>query len=504
MLFNSSEFIYIFLPVVVLIFILLHFFKLYYLSLIWLIFASIFFYSYWNRDYLILLLFSIIFNYTLGYLIQKKIELKKQSKIFLISGIIINLGFLVYFKYTHFFVDNINRITVLELDFTKQALPLAISFFTFQQIAYLVDIYQAKLKGDNFLEYCLFVTFFPQLIAGPIVHYSEMLPQFHRKQSYQIDYLSIGLTVFVIGLFKKVILADTIAIDANSVFNAVDNGQQITFLEAWTGALAYTFQLYFDFSGYSDMAIGIAKMFGISLPLNFNSPYKSLSITDFWRRWHMTLSRFLRDYLYIPLGGNRKGNFRRYINLMTTMLLGGLWHGAGWTFIIWGGLHGIYLVINNSWSYLLKVLGYKSFENQIIIIINWLLTFVSVVVAWVFFRSKTVGSASQIIVSMFALNDLSLNENLINNHGSPKFYILVLALLFITLFMPNTQEFMNSYAPALSNIKSQFSWQKFKAIHQFIFWQPSPYWATIMSGLFFAILTVISRSQNSEFLYFEF
>ncbi len=268
----------------------------------------------------------------------------------LVVGIAFNLGTLGYFKYFNFFVETANVVFNAGFNFDEIILPLAISFFTFQQITFLVDAYRGKACDYNFLHYALFVTFFPQLIAGPIVHHAEMMPQFLKRKTGGLSNASIavGGSIFLLGLFKKVVLADNVAAYATPVFAAASAGQELTLIESWGGVLAYTFQLYFDFSGYSDMAIGLARMFGIVLPLNFNSPYKAASIIDFWRRWHMTLSRFLRDYVYFPLGGSLRGRMKRHINLMITMLLGGLWHGAGWTFVVWGGLHGIYLMILNS------------------------------------------------------------------------------------------------------------------------------------------------------------
>ena len=291
----------------------------------WLVLASLFFYGWWNPAYLLLIIGSMLFNYYTGVQLSYR-----QNRLFLGIAIALNLALLGYFKYANFFVENISDLAGLGWNIEHIVLPLAISFFTFQQIAYLVDAYRRETSEYNFLHYALFVSFFPQLISGPIVHHKEMLPQFIRETARFIEYrhLAIGISVFILGLFKKVVVADSLAPYSIEAFNAVAAGEMLTFFEAWKGALAYTFQLYFDFSGYSDMAIGLAMLFGIRLPLNFDSPYKANSVIEFWQRWHITLSRFLRDYLYIPLGGNRKGQKRRYLNLMITMLLGGLWHGA--------------------------------------------------------------------------------------------------------------------------------------------------------------------------------
>jgi|SaaInlStandDraft_6_1057023.scaffolds.fasta_scaffold27026_2 alginate O-acetyltransferase complex protein AlgI len=331
MLFNSYIFIFLFLPIVLLGFHLIGKQGHHRVAIAWLVGVSLFFYGWWNPAYLGLMLVSILFNYGVGVSLGRTPR-KLSKKPVLIFGVVVNLALLGYFKYANFFVDSLNSITGTNIVLLQVILPLAISFFTFQQIAYLIDAWRGETKEYNFLHYCLFVTFFPQLIAGPIVHHKEMLPQFAKDVVYKLrsKHIAIGLTVFSIGLFKKVVLADGVSVYATPMFDAAEAGVLLTFFEAWGGALAYSFQLYFDFSGYSDMAIGLARMFGIRLPLNFNSPYKATSIIDFWRRWHITLSRFLRDYLYIPLGGSRcRGEPRRFINVMVTMVLGGLWHGAG-------------------------------------------------------------------------------------------------------------------------------------------------------------------------------
>ena len=297
----------------------------------------------------------MLFNYAIGRSLSKEWERNNVTKkILLILGISVNIALIGYFKYADFFIENFNYLLDTGVGLLHLALPLAISFFTFQQIAYLVDSYRGETKEYDFLNYANFVTFFPQLIAGPIVHHSEMMPQFATASNKVKRYSNIatGLFIFSIGLFKKVIIADTFAIWATTGF---DHAQVLNMAEAWVTSLSYTFQLYFDFSGYTDMAIGAALLFNIKLPINFNSPYKATSIQDFWRRWHITLSRFLREYIYIPLGGNRKGEFRTCCSLMATFLIGGIWHGAGWTFLFWGFLHGIAIVIHRTW----RKMGFK-------------------------------------------------------------------------------------------------------------------------------------------------
>jgi D-alanyl-lipoteichoic acid acyltransferase DltB (MBOAT superfamily) len=336
MLFNSYEYIFIFLPITFFIYFYLNSKKLTEASKGFLVFSSLFFYSWWNPIYLPIILLSMLFNYGIGEIFTKDDFVKINKKSILIFAILSNLLLLGYFKYMDFFISNINYVTSENIGLYHLALPLGISFFTFQQISYLVDSYKEETKEYDFLNYALFVTFFPQLIAGPIVHHKEMMPQFSNRWNLVKNYknIALGLFIFSIGLFKKVVIADTFAMWATTGF---DTASTLNFLEAWSTSLAYTFQLYFDFSGYTDMAIGSALLFNIKLPINFNSPYKAVNIQDFWRRWHITLSRFLRDYIYIPLGGNRLSRFKTYSNLMITFLLGGLWHGAGWTFIVWGG-----------------------------------------------------------------------------------------------------------------------------------------------------------------------
>ncbi|MBL8463808.1 MAG: MBOAT family protein, partial [Thauera sp.] len=355
MLFNSPEFIYLYLPIV-----LVGFFWLaatsHRIAAVWLAAASCFFYGWWNPVYLGLLGASIVFNYGMGIRLARESARPpgERRRAFLVFAVGANLLLLGYFKYFNFFADSARVVFDGHWHFDAIVLPLGISFFTFTQIAFLVDAWRGEAREFNFVHYTLFVTYFPHLIAGPVLHHREMMPQFAQPSTYRLDWenIAVGLAIFGLGIFKKVVLADGIAPHANAVFQAAEAGQALSLLDAWGGALAYTFQLYFDFSGYSDMAIGLSRMFGVKLPLNFDSPYKAGSISEFWRRWHMTLSRFLRDYLYIALGGNRKGSLRRHANLFVTMVLGGLWHGAGWTFVVWGALHGFYLMVNHAWRWL--------------------------------------------------------------------------------------------------------------------------------------------------------
>jgi alginate O-acetyltransferase complex protein AlgI len=396
MLFNTFLFVFAFLPIALIGYFCLSKTSLR-LSIAFLLLASVCFYIYWNINFFPLLLGSVAVNYLIGHWINREKEAnnERRARLALITGLVFNLCLLSFFKYFDFFAQNLAWLVGVDYTPIGITLPIGISFFTFTQIAYLVDCHVAKIREYKTENYGLFVTYFPHLIAGPILHHKDMMPQFDRPEShiFSSGRLIVGTLFFVIGLFKKVILADGIARFVPPVFDI--NHASLTVLEAWCGSLAYTFQLYFDFSAYSDMAYGLSYMFGIILPINFNSPYKARSIVDFWRRWHITLSTFLRDYLYIPLGGNRLGAMRRYINLLTTMVLGGLWHGANWTFIIWGTLHGIYLVINHAIQLLL---GER--QNNIITFLGWLLTFVAVVFAWVFFRATSIEISLEILRAM--------------------------------------------------------------------------------------------------------
>lgn len=411
MLFNSFEFILFFLPLVLLVYYQLQLRSRQGVALYWLVLASLFFYGWWKPEYLLLIVGSVVFNYKIGELLTSGSDALKRPLLYF--SVAANLASIGYFKYANFFVDNLNAISGSSYHLETIILPLAISFFTFQQITYLIDAYRGETEEHNFRNYALFVTFFPQLIAGPIVHHKEMLPQFlsNEQQRFCSRNLIVGLTIFVIGLVKKVVIADGVAPYSNSVFTMAEAGETIFLLEAWTGAIAYSLQIYFDFSGYSDMAIGIARMFGIVLPINFNSPYKSTSIVEFWRRWHMTLSRFLRDYLYFSLGGNRKGPVRRQVNLLTTMLLGGLWHGAGWTFIIWGGLHGLFLIINHGWRSLRVMAGLSGKSSSMAgVVFARTITLLCIVVAWVYFRAESVEGAHQVLSGMAGFNGMVLAE----------------------------------------------------------------------------------------------
>ena len=408
MLFNSHEFIFLFLPVSFFVYFYLNKKKLIEIGKGWLVLSSLFFYSWWDVNYLPLILGSILFNYVIGrslnqtsYFIRKELI---SRRLILFFGILLNLTLLAYFKYVDFFIESINYTFGTDINIINLTLPLAISFFTFQQITYLVDSYRKETNDYTFLNYAVFVTFFPQLIAGPIVHHREMMPQFNNIRNKVRNYRNIvlGFYIFSIGLFKKVVLADNLSVWAN---NGFDVAEELNLLEAWATSLSYTFQLYFDFSGYADMAIGLALLFNIKLPINFNSPYKALNIRDFWRRWHMTLSRFLKEYVYIPLGGSRGSDFKTYNNLLATFIIGGIWHGAGWMFILWGAIHGVSIIIHRVWQ--LTTIKLPK-------IIAWFITFNFVNITWIFFRAKDWDSAHKVISSMLNLDNIVIPSMLEN------------------------------------------------------------------------------------------
>ena len=514
MLFNSYGFLLAFLPVTLAGFFLLgRFGKT--VGAGWLAACSLFFYGWWDYRYLTLLMASICCNYILGGHIARHAHSPKGKKL-LVTGVIVNLALLAYYKYADFFLSSANGLLGTEWPLLAIILPIGISFYTFTQIAFLADAYAGKVTEYRFIYYLLFVTYFPHLIAGPVLHHKEMMPQFDDDRNYrpQLPDIAVGITIFAIGLAKKVLIADNLAEYAAPVFSP--NSELPTLLTAWGGALAYTFQLYFDFSGYSDMAIGLSRLFGIRLPLNFSSPYKSTSITEFWRCWHMTLSRFLRDYLYIPLGGNRYGEFRRHANLFITMVLGGLWHGAGWNFVIWGALHGAFLVVNHAWRELCHRfgLGLPGPGGR------WLaiaITFVCVVFGWVYFRAPDLPTANRIVLGMLGLNGAALPDAIASRLG-PLWPFLegmgVQATLggggafvglwswiavgsFIAFLLPNTQEIMHRFEPAFAEGNADGV-----ARYTAMSWRPRRRNA-VMVGFLLA-LGVLALSRPTEFLYFQF
>lgn len=491
MLFNSYIFIFCFLPITLIIFFGLTKFRLLRVATAWLVISSLAFYAYWNVAYLPLILFSIGVNYQIGKHISYAKPASRHAKTILGVGICFNLGLLSYYKYTNFFVNSFNQWLNTDWNIPQILLPLGISFYTFTQTAYLIDAYRGETKNYDFLTYSLFVTFFPHLIAGPILHHKSIIPQFYQLRNFIFSHknIALGSTWFILGLFKKVIIADNLSPWVAPVFEHAD---AVSFIEAWTGALSYTLQLYFDFSGYSDMAIGLGLMLNIQLPLNFNSPYKATSIVDFWRRWHITLSYFLRDYLYIPLGGNRRGEIRRYVNLFITMLLGGLWHGAGWTFVVWGGLHGVFLSINHGW----RKLGISLPK-----LLAWIVTFLAVVASWVVFRSHSLHEAMEILQTMGGTKGIVLP-------GEPQGKLSVLNHLGVQL--KSWSEFL--YLPELNGSKS-LSLVVMLGLTLGVVWLPNTqqivqkfkpnwYWAIGMGVV--ASFCLLSLNRVSEFLYFQF
>ena len=466
MLFNSYLFIFAFLPIMLIGYFWLLRQRLVLGSKVWLVGGSFFFYGYWNVIYVPLLLGSILVNFFVGSALSDANSIRLPKKKLLLAGIVFNIALLAYFKYTDFLLDNFNGIFGSEVLLLHIILPLGISFFTFTQIAFLVDAYKEKVKEYDLLNYMLFVTYFPHLLAGPILHHAEMMPQFLSRWNWAVKWRNagIGLFIFSMGLFKKVVIADTLAEWANTGFDAET---ALNFFEAWATSLSYSLQLYFDFSGYTDMAIGISLMFNIRLPINFNSPYKAKNIQDFWRRWHITLSRFLRDYIYIPLGGNQVGRYRNYGNLFAVFLIGGLWHGASWMFVIWGALHGIAIVIHRIW----RDLGFKMWGW-----LGWFVTFNFVNIAWVFFRAENFGSAERILYGMAGLNGVVSLDKL-EGFLTYNDIQLLIAILVVTMIMKNSAEWSRKLVPSVK------------------------YALLIVVILLYGVL---SLSNVSEFLYFQF
>jgi len=497
-LFNSFEFILVFLPVVYAGYLLLWRAARGRALLYWLIAASLFYYGWWSPRYLLLIIAIIIGNFICAKMIHR---LRRQDRpggadAAMWLGIGANLVLLGYFKYTNFLVDSLNDVAGTSLMVAPVLLPVGISFFTFQKIAYLVDARYAPPAAHDFQQFSLFVLFFPQLLAGPITHHREILPQFadaDRLRPQTINF-AVGFSIFSIGLFKKVILADGFAEIATPVFTAAEGGMPLDALTAWRGTVAYGLQLYFDFSGYSDMAIGLARIFGIYLPLNFNAPYRATGIVDFWRRWHMTLSRFLQTYLYIPLGGNRHGNARRYVNLMATMLLGGLWHGAGWNFVLWGAMHGAFLIVNHAWR---RVVGRPS-DHPLAIGLSRLITFIAVMLAWVPFRAETFEGALAVYAGMLRISE--------TDGADVPAALAWLAFWLAVLWMwPTTQEIMRRHGPAFDYVeeatkRTPVYW--LGLARERLLWGPAAGWAAVIGVLF--AFSLLNLTQISEFLYYRF
>ena len=519
MLFNSLPFLVVFLPISLFLFYGLG------RSNGWaarfsLAVLSFLFYAYWDYRFLPLLAGSIVINYYFGMLISGAFTPLAgiKARHYLFIGIVFNLVLLGFFKYANLLSSTANVWFSMTLDVPHIILPIGISFFTFTQIAFLVDAYQGKVKEYGFWDYALFVSYFPHQIAGPILHHKEMMSQFYtmKQTKWSHELFAVGLSILAFGLVKKILIADPISDIANPVFMTAEGLGHVEFFEAWFGALAYSLQLYFDFSAYCDMAIGISLMFGIRLPVNFNSPYKSKSIVEFWQRWHITLSRFLRDYLYIPLGGNRSGKTRRYFNLIATMALGGIWHGASWTFLFWGLLHGFYLIINHAWRATLgNKIQFTGAMGSAWSAVCWTLTFVAVLIAWVFFRAESFQGATHLLHTMVGANgvalplysskvlgfipDVTFSAQWLGSVGNLMSCLLLVVALLVCIFTPNVQQIFSEYNPALI-YKSDLTVDNSANNH--IAWRPTILWAVALSVILGIALSRIGN--NSQFLYFNF
>lgn len=520
MLFNSFEFIFIFLPISFIAFYVLASLKHSY-AIAWLGFCSIFFYGYWSLYSLPILITSIITNYLCGLKISNQDS--HNRKIWLVFAITINMGLLGYFKYFNFFIENTNTLRALlglqQISYLEIVLPIGISFFTFTQIAFLIDSYQNKVKEKSFLNYVLFVTFFPHLIAGPIIHHKEMMPQFSDQTIGRINLskISLGLIIFSIGLSKKILIADSLSVYADMLFNGVQSNLVPQLFLSWLGSLAYTFQLYFDFSGYSDMAIGLALLFGIWLPINFNSPFKAANIIDFWQRWHMTLTRYINMYLYTPITlrfariGIKYSEitgllFSLVMPTMVIFLILGLWHGASWNYLLFGAMHGFFVVCNhlyrNLFSSVKKVMKPNHRNSLIKRSLSWTLTFLAVNAAFVVFRAHSIDDAIIIYKGMLGLNGFTLPIFISPYLGAIAEYgnwlqipyifsslnlLFLLTISFVlVLLAPSTASFSENQNAKLS---------KLSFLNHPI--------SAIFFGLLFA-LSIANFSKTSSFLYFQF
>ncbi len=484
MLFNSYIFIFAFLPIAIVGYFSLNHFNKNRFAKAWLVACSLLFYGYFDFSYLWIIVSSICINYVISFYFEINKDKSVIRKTLYIVGLLLNLGLLFVYKYLGFVIETTANIFNTDIVFAKLILPLGISFFTFQQVSYLVDSYLNKAKKYNFLDYSLFVTFFPQLIAGPIVLHSEVIPQFEDRNnlSFSFDNFSKGLFAFSRGLAKKVLIADNFG---KIVTFGYANISGLSGLEAWLSVIAYTIQIYFDFSGYCDMALGIGYMFNIKLPMNFNSPYKALSISEFWKRWHITLTRFLTQYIYIPLGGSRKGICRTYLNTMIVFVISGIWHGAGFTFILWGLLHAIAMVLYKAFS---------KYFDKIPAALRWIGTFAFVNITWVYFRASTINEANLMISKLFedgmTLNfeitetllniiPISVVYNLFDLVGNLPIIIILLVsvMVAVCLFTKNVYERTMEFAPKISNL---------------------------CTTAFLLIWSILSLSGVSTFLYFNF
>ncbi len=519
MLFNSAIFMFGFLPVT-----LGGYFGLGLLghkkwAIIWLTLASLFFYAWWDVSNVPLLVISIGANFAIQRLLSRH-----RSKTLLIAGIVLNLAALGYYKYAGFLVGTIESALSVGLPIPHIVLPLAISFYTFQQIAYLCDSYDGLVEDLSFVNYMAFITFFPHLIAGPITHHKEIIPQFARADIARAEpqMIAVGVTMFLVGLFKKVMIADTIAVYANAVFDAGARGEVLTMFEAWGGGLAYTLQIYFDFSGYSDMAVGLGLMFGVRLPFNFDSPLKAANIIDFWSRWHMTLTRFVTAYIYSPLtlkltrrrmaagkplpkrGQMTLGTFLTLVAWPTVLafLIIGVWHGAGWQFAIFGLMHGTYISLNHGWRSFKKSLRWNwNDDNPVLVVPSVLLTLACVVLGLVFFRSHDVGTAFSIIEAMFGANGVTFQSSQLLTHRQVQLTVVLMAIIWL---LPNTQEWLRRFPTGLGGLRSPGWLERQISLFGSFAWRPSPLFAVAVGMLGFLAMAKAISAAPPEFIYFQF
>ena len=489
MLFNSYIFVLAFLPIVLIGYFALNHFQKYSVAKVFLIIASLFFYGYFNWWYLLIIISSVGLNYLFSRVMLRENTNEAVRKIVFAIALSINIGSLFFFKYYDFFISNVNAILKTDWPLLHILLPLGISFFTFQQLSYVIDSYKRdeNIAAYNFFDYALFVTYFPQLIAGPIVTHDEMVPQFAdvSKKKFNYENFAAGLYGFAFGLGKKVIIADTFGLLVDAGFADVS---ELGTVNALLVMLAYTFQIYFDFSGYCDMATGIGKMMNIDITMNFNSPYKAININDFWKRWHITLTRFFTRYVYIPLGGNRKGTVRTYVNIMIVFLVSGIWHGANWTFIVWGLLHGIAQVLTRILD---KATGiYSKHNSKVVNVVSWVFTFAFVNLAWVIFRADSLAQAGEFFGQLVSFNGFTPSSDLYGamyqggfesiGHYIPKFSILLPVglfsfALFASVFMKNTNERILTFKPTypkvlLTSVMLFWCIMSFAGVSSFLYW----------------------------------
>jgi D-alanyl-lipoteichoic acid acyltransferase DltB (MBOAT superfamily) len=506
MQFNSYIFILLFLPLTVCGYFGLNRLGKEKAAKIFLLLMSLWFYGYFNPSYLLIIVGSILANFCISKAMERAED--KPKKLLLILGIIFNVGLIFYFKYYDFFISNINIVFGSDFILRHIVLPLGISFFTFQQISFVVDSYRGQTKGYSFWEYALFVAFFPQLVAGPIVLHSELIPQFRDESRWKPDFdnLSKGLMMFARGLAKKVLIADTFGGAVSWGFNqaaAIPAGEgALTSPEIIIVMLSYTFQIYFDFSGYSDMATGLSAMFNLQIPQNFNSPYKALSIADFWKRWHMTLTRFLTNYVYIPLGGNRKGKARTYLNTMIVFLVSGIWHGANWTFILWGVIHGLFQCINKAGSGLynklmegVKKLPAAAVLTWIVKAIQWFVTFVVINVAWLLFRADSVTQFIQIMKRLPVYN-YDIRTELLESFRIPK-----IRYLFMLFGGEPSEMFTLGFCTVVAFVLALIMVLAFPNNYECKY-KKTP--ANLIITWVLMVICIISLSRISTFLYFNF